>query len=176
MEDNERHLRILVPEAAGVHVRHLSLSLLLLLLLPSVIARLVPLMLQSSSLAVKPDEEGECCADVKQVVRKVQSTDDKNGGEDEGAGAADLGAGGVVRGGKVGDEEEQFVDKYAVEKQLRLQADFEPCKWVGGAAAGEGQDHPDESEEDFADEREAHRRGEGAEGTTGCDKGEGRIY
>ncbi|KAH7818789.1 uncharacterized protein MONOS_9554 [Monocercomonoides exilis] len=41
---------------------------------------------------------------------------------------------------------------------------------AGRAAAGEGQDHLDESEEDSGSERETQRRGEGGED---CEGGEG---
>ncbi|KAH7825077.1 uncharacterized protein MONOS_8974 [Monocercomonoides exilis] len=122
------------------------------------------------------EDKGECCVDALQDGQEVRGAGGGAGWGEGGAGAVDLGAEGAARGGEAGDEEAVFGVRHAAAEDPGQRADIEAFERTGGAAAGEGQDHPDAGEEDSADEREAHRRGEGAAGAFGCDEGEGRIY
>ncbi|KAH7815651.1 uncharacterized protein MONOS_9921 [Monocercomonoides exilis] len=57
-----------------------------------------------------------------------------------------------------------------------VREECEACERTGGAAAGEGQDHPDAGEEDPGAEREVQCRGEGAAGAAGGDEGEDGTF
>ncbi|KAH7827939.1 uncharacterized protein MONOS_13939 [Monocercomonoides exilis] len=94
MDDVERDLRTVMLVAAVVHELYLSLSLLLW---EDILVRIVRLY------ECRPDEEGSCYADVKQVVRKVRGTDGGAERGEEGAGAVDPRAEIAARGGKEED-------------------------------------------------------------------------
>ncbi|KAH7828696.1 uncharacterized protein MONOS_10601 [Monocercomonoides exilis] len=69
-----------------------------------------------------------------------------------GAGVADPGAEGAAPGGEAGDGEEEYGVQYAAAEDPGRRADLEADELDGGAAVGEGQDHPDAREEDSEDE------------------------
>ncbi|KAH7828277.1 uncharacterized protein MONOS_12550 [Monocercomonoides exilis] len=128
-----------------------------------------------SRLRIVESEECEVCANQKKLlpcalqtprgyIVEVRGAGGRAGWGEGGAEAEDLGAEGAARGGEAGDGEAVFRIQYAAAEDPIRRADLEADERDGGAAAGEGQDHLDESEEDSAAEREAQHRGEAGEG------------